>query len=236
MHCCDNAEPPFNGLTMGGILSGLGLRNGVIDYSNRFKIYILLLFARRSSRIHLREPLMSSAAGNSQNVSDFLSDLQEEKLKHKQHRYEFVKQKLFFIIGLSGLGSLEKIGEIDLTYLLFLVPLVAIAFDIYIVAEDFKVKRIGAYILREFHGAPVYIWEELLDRKTHWREGSARYASLGLTTVIFLFVAYILWPEDWNQKNYSSFFVFWGVINIISLVVIYFRSQRHKEMFDDRKD
>jgi hypothetical protein len=38
---------------------------------------------------------------------EFLSQLDGEKLKHKEHRHEYVKQKLLYVIGLFSLGSLN---------------------------------------------------------------------------------------------------------------------------------
>lgn len=77
---------------------------------------------------------------------DFLNLLYEEKLKHKEHRHEFVKHKMVFTITLFGLGSVNFNDIANAGILLYLVPFVALAFDVYILSEDFKVKRIGLFI------------------------------------------------------------------------------------------
>jgi len=94
----------------------------------------------------------SSTPHNVSRSCDFLNNLYEEKLLHKKNRHEYVKQKLIFIIGLFSLGSLktiEAVSKIDLSILLYFIPYVASAYDIYIAAEDFKVKRIGTFIRRD---------------------------------------------------------------------------------------
>ncbi len=77
----------------------------------------------------------------------FLGDLYEEKLRHKGHRKELVLQKLVIVVGLFGIGTI-KIPTVDLTNLLYCVPFVAMACDMYIFAEDFKVKRVGLFVQR----------------------------------------------------------------------------------------
>jgi hypothetical protein len=100
-------------------------------------------------------------------VSVFHQSLYEEKNIHKEHRNDFVKMKMVFIATVFGVSSLS-IGtkQIDLFYLLLLIPLLCFSTDIYILAEDYKIKRIGKYI-REY---PKYfdddeiLWEDLLHK------------------------------------------------------------------------
>jgi hypothetical protein len=81
------------------------------------------------------------------------------EIKHGiQRRHEFSLRKLSFCVALLGLGALNKIpiGSaqiLSLTSLLYLVPLVAIAFDLYIVAEDFRIKHAGEYLAKEESGS-----------------------------------------------------------------------------------
>jgi len=92
-----------------------------------------------------QEQQTASTALNEQSAK-FLNKLDEEKFKHKEHRHEFVKQKLMYIIGLFSIGSLNTGDQIDLSVLLYFVPFVALAYDVFIFSEDFKVKRSGVYI------------------------------------------------------------------------------------------
>lgn len=128
--------------------------------------------------------------------AEFLSSLHEEKLKHKQHRVDFVKQKLVFTIGLFSIGSLHQIqlgnGSIILSDLLLLVPFVALAFDIYIFAEDFKIKRIGIFIFDKCKPSKEEKWwEDWLSLPKH-REQTALVASVMLTIVALVAALHVL--------------------------------------------
>ncbi|MCA9731668.1 hypothetical protein KC799_06045 [candidate division KSB1 bacterium] len=121
----------------------------------------------------------------------FLEHLYDEKIKHKEHRHEFVKQKLFFTIGLFSIGSLKLLNNpADLSFgkLLYFVPAVALAFDIYIFSEDFKVKRIGKFILNKCKNVYSEIegmWEAWLKDFAN-RERLALFASAGLTIIALI--------------------------------------------------
>ena len=91
--------------------------------------------------------------------SDFIKHLREEKLKAQGTRSSYTQKKLAYVTALLGVGVL-KIEVLDLNPVLYLVPFVAAAFDLYILAEDYSVKRIGAW-LREFSGLPLeHDWEK----------------------------------------------------------------------------
>lgn len=133
---------------------------------------------------------MSQDSGQS---VDFLRNLNEEKLLHKGHRDAFVKHKLIFIISLFGIGSIEmpellgtSIRILPLNDLLLFIPVVALTFDIFISAEDFKVKRIGVF-LREnaITSKEEQQWEEWLTLPKH-RESTALFGSITITIVAFL--------------------------------------------------
>jgi hypothetical protein len=114
-------------------------------------------------------------------TEEFLQNLYEEKLKHKEHRMSFVVQKLLFTIGLFGLGSIT-IPTINSDLLLYLIPFVALAYDLYIYAEDFKIKRIGIFIRNQSltASADEQHWEQWVAQR---REPLAATASFLLTLV-----------------------------------------------------
>lgn len=159
---------------------------------------------------------------NEDRKTDFLKNLYEEKLKHKEHRHVFVMQKLLFIIGLFGLGALEiKIGgppsESGLTLktsiLLYLIPFVAAAYDVYIFAEDFKVKRIGLFVrITQIDACQDEIqWERWVS--SH-REEMAEKASKLLTFLALLASTSLIYfgvlnPEPGCLKFYYPDGPFW---------------------------
>ena len=86
------------------------------------------------------------------NMSDIATKLRAEIQESKKMRHDFVLRKFAFITVLLGLGSLankitvEDNITIDFVWLLFLVPVVAIAVDFYILTEDFRIKRAGEFL------------------------------------------------------------------------------------------
>ena len=80
-------------------------------------------------------------------MEEFIRTIHEEKLNTMKEREKYARDKILFILGIMGFGSLNfgvsgfKSGEI-----LYIVPLVAIGYDLYINAYDEGIKRIGAFL------------------------------------------------------------------------------------------
>lgn len=151
----------------------------------------------------------------------FLDELYDEKLKHKEHRHEFVKLKLLFVIGMSGIGSLPNHALIDLSILLYFIPFVALAYDVYIFSEDFKVKRIGLYIrsVPELKAEEDAAWERWLCAKSERREKSSMIASLVLTIVTLFSSSYLLSLRSDGATGFVH--VWWLISCAVSIVVVF---------------
>lgn len=95
---------------------------------------------------------------------DFLRDLRNELISNQGHRATFIKLKLTFVVGLLGLGAISGSQSVTTAPLLYLVPIVALVFDLYILGEDFGIKRIGHFI-KSSPAAPIeeHIWENVVD-------------------------------------------------------------------------
>lgn len=167
---------------------------------------------------------------------DFLSKLYDEKLKHKEHRHEFVKQKLLFIIGLSSIGSLNNTGHFDFSILLYFIPFVAIAYDVYICSEDFKIKRIGVYVRRTeaFKGTDDANWETWLNEGGENREQMASIASFVLTLITLFSTSYLLHHRD---KTDTFVYGWWLGISIAMIVIVYVVAiDKRRRLFVDSKN
>ena len=97
---------------------------------------------------------------------EFISHLRAEKLKAQDTRGTYTEKKLAYATALLGfgalgtnLGQLSALGGINLGLLLYLVPVVALAFDLYILGEDYSVKRIGAFLARKTTDPLEKEWE-----------------------------------------------------------------------------
>jgi len=133
-----------------------------------------------------------------ESVSGFLKSLREEVIHHKDKRATFVLQKLVSVAALFGLGS-GKLGSINLPMLLFTVPFVSLALDVYISAEDYKVKRIGTFFRIYRYATPAERnWERFVNQH---REPVAVWASLVLTAIAALASAFVLHTQNSEAIN-----------------------------------
>ena len=121
----------------------------------------------------------------------FLTHLQEEKLKTQAARNAYVMRKLIYATGLLGLGAI-KAPSVDLRGALYLVPFLALAFDLYIMGEDYSIKRIGAFLGAVSQDPRERDWEDWISRN---RDPFAPFAMPLLTTVLSAAAAAVLWPE-----------------------------------------
>ena len=121
-------------------------------------------------------------------MTETISKLRTEIQGAKGYRHEFVLKKFAFGAGLLGLGSvsakLPNGTEVDFLPLAYLVPLIALTFDLYIVVEDYRIKRAGEFI----RVSPVVAdksdraWEEF----AHENPNHANSMAFGLVTFIYL--------------------------------------------------
>ncbi len=88
--------------------------------------------------------------------SPFSAKLRDEMQQMQVRRHAFVMRKLSFCISLLGISAIAPSVDahmVDTATLLYLVPVVAIAFDLYIVSEDHGVKCAAAFLRLPLSGA-----------------------------------------------------------------------------------
>lgn len=132
--------------------------------------------------------------------AEFLSHLQNEKLKTQEVRAGFVSRKLIFTTTLLGVGTL-KAEEIYLNLLLYLVPFVTLSFDLYILAEDYSVKRIGKFLELKSASPLEKEWERFVSKN---RDPFALFSMSFLTTLLTIGAAIII-----GIKSEVLNFYFW---------------------------
>jgi hypothetical protein len=118
----------------------------------------------------------------------FSEYLHQEILHHKEKRSSFVLQKLAFIVALFGVVSMNNPfsspDQIDWQWIIYMIPFVALAYDIYIFSEDFKVKRLGKFIRHSIYSSECEKeWEKYV---YNWREPYAIIGSLVLTSITII--------------------------------------------------
>jgi hypothetical protein len=116
---------------------------------------------------------------------DFIRALRIEIADTQTRRMSYVKAKLGFLIGLLGVGAAAIKEPIPTSPLFYLVPVVAFLFDLYIMGEDFAIKRAGAFICNSpFASREERIWEETVSRHRDWFAFFAAPLSSGIALVV----------------------------------------------------
>jgi site-specific recombinase XerD len=162
-------------------------------------------------------------------IPEFLKRLYDEIIHHKEKRANFVVQKFISITALFGL-AFGKIGDLDLTLALFAVPIVSVALDVFISAEDYKVKRVGTFLrIYRFASDPERNWERFINQH---RESLAETASLLLTILASVSSAGILLYQNIYKvrTNGEMLFPYWFyfswlllVISLIIFIVLFYK-------------
>ncbi len=165
--------------------------------------------------------------------SDFLKQLRIEILETQKRRESFIKAKLTFVVGLLGIGAISIGSSIKTTSLLYLVPLVAFIFDLYILGEDFGVKRAGTFI-RTSPAAPLEerIWEKGLGSKRDWYS----YFAHPLSSIVVLTAAAV--GIHVSEINILPFWPWIFINSVFILIVVAYKPLLKKSMqhFEDILD
>lgn len=147
---------------------------------------------------------------------EFLKTFHEEKLKTQTERTTYITSKLAFVTGLFGLGSL-KIGGTDFHWLLYLIPLVAIGYDLYIRAADSSIKKMGAFLRSHSHsgtGESEKAWEQF---SAQFRDTLAPLANMLFTLVVTIVAAiYVYAQTPAKHEGFWIGFIIWFTICLIS--------------------
>jgi hypothetical protein len=139
---------------------------------------------------------------------EFIKHLREEKLAAQQTRSSYTQRKLAYgtMLFSLGLGS-TRVAQLDLKPLLYLVPFVATAFDLYILAEDYSVKRIGAFLGARTVEALEKDWEAWVSRN---RDPFAPVAMPILSTLLLVGSALTIWTS--SPQHVTRVFWVWLVM------------------------
>lgn len=165
------------------------------------------------------------------NNTEFFNHLHNEKLKAQEARTTYTIRKLAYATTLLGFGSLD-IERFDLSLLLYLVPFVTIAFDLQILAEDYSVKRIGAFLSVKSADVAEQHWEKWVSRN---RDPFAPIAMPLLTTLLLLGSAIVI---TLVTSTAGPFFWVWlGLAGLSSWVLFgYYRWLRKRAVRNIESD
>ena len=153
-------------------------------------------------------------------MKEFLDYLRKEKLETQMRRLEFIKLKFMLIVALLGVGTWEFSSMEDNYLLLYLVPFVGFAIDLYVHGENFAIRRIGFFVKEIVEHDPLErTWELFVDKN---RDQFTRIGFNVVSILLFLGTFFVLqFKENNSIRIYSSFLHYlWVVINLILLIIL----------------
>lgn len=144
---------------------------------------------------------------------DFITDLRTEIDHLQDRRQKYVMAKLAFVTGLLGIGFATGENQPPTEMLLYLIPLITFVFDLYILGEDFSIKRAGRFI-RNCANAPKteQIWEEVAFRT---RDNYTLFAA-PIASSLALFAAYV----GLRVSGTNSIPLWWVALGIMFVLVV----------------
>ena len=164
---------------------------------------------------------------------DFLQTIHNEKIKTQTERATYTTSKLAFIIGLFGLGSL-KIGTVDSYWLLYLIPLVAIGYDLYICAADLSIKKIGAFLRsNELTSKCEKDWEKFSAEK---RGKIAPFANTHFTFIVTVAAAIYIYMEQIKTGVFYIGFLLWFTTFLIIILLMWLIHKKFVKELDKHQN
>lgn len=151
-------------------------------------------------------------------MSEFTARLREEINKSQDRRSALTLRKISYVAATFGIGALTKISGPN-SAILFLAPVIAFAFDLYIAGEDFGIKRAGGFLRRVDSGATEeeIAWEE---RVKTFGDPFPKIANPFLSVVTLIAASVVLWPEYRHHPLYFP----WIVMNLLMVSVVWLSS------------
>lgn len=164
------------------------------------------------------------------NGTEFVKHLREEKLAAQQTRSLYTQKKLAYVTTLFGLGlGSISIAQFDLKPILYLIPLVATAFDLYILAEDYSVKRIGTFLGARTREELEKEWELWVSEN---RDPFALIAMPILSTLLLAGAALALWVT--SSDDVPTIFWLWLVLAGLPSWVLFVLYRRLRNRIRDK--
>ena len=157
--------------------------------------------------------------------ADFFTSLRQELIKTQEIRFKLSFQKLIFIISLLGIGSFS-IGDGEtknLKYLVYFVPFVAYMFDLYVIGENFGIRRIGNYIkfARNSSQDEKY-WEFLLNMPQNInRDRFAIHGNIYSTFISIALAAFLVFFLHDSTKEGLTIKIIWSSLVIMFAIIVW---------------
>lgn len=151
---------------------------------------------------------------------EFLKRIHDEKMESQKRRADFNIRKFIFIGALFTLGAAKLPKEFDLTLILYIVPFISLCFDLYILGEDYGIKRIGGFVKQNYEDTIDSTWEEWVGER---RDPFATFAVPLLSIIVLFSCCAILWKTESNNFFFWIWFclLFCSIISLFSLFSVF---------------
>ena len=146
-----------------------------------------------------------------------MNDCTKKNLKVKNA--EFNIRKFVFIGALFTVGVADLPEGIDLSLVLYLVPFISLFFDLYIIGEDYGIKRMGGFIREQYKDTMDSNWENWVSKR---RDPFSSFAVPILTLIILVTCIAILW------RTQSDYFLFWIWLVFIIGGIVFMQIYSHR--------
>lgn len=148
----------------------------------------------------------------------FLGEIYKEKITAQKRRGDLVTKKLGWVTGLlaAGIVNIKIAGNgIEIStansFLVYVAPVISLVFDLYILGENYGIKRMGCYIRMTMIDTPDGNWETFVSPRRDIFSGFALFFS---SMIILISSAIVLW----HLPNNSEMFYIWIVILSVLLI------------------
>lgn len=159
-------------------------------------------------------------------MEKLIEQLQKEKEICQSSRQNFILKKLTFIATLFGVSSIN-FAQLSFYEILYIIPVIALGYDIYILTEDFKIKRIGEFLRTQ--ESEMQAWENWVAAHPN------RYASPAAPFFTFITIAgsgmLLLKNKTWETSSERPLFVVWFSVLVIANCMLLIRSGKTRKLF-----
>lgn len=148
--------------------------------------------------------------------SGFFMKLREEMQQSRDRRFKLQLAKVTSMSSLLGIGTL-LIEKLELNIFFYLIPFIPIAFDIFILAISFHIRRIATFISNEGESVPPSEakWESFVSLNP---DRFARIANLLITTLFSVASCTVLIYK--SKSFYQWIGSIWNIIWLIILFIV----------------
>lgn len=180
----------------------------------------------------MKENQFNEQNGMARTDHSFLADLRQEIFNAQERRGKLLTLKLTFISSFFGIGAFGEFSSMNIPvgadYIFYVIPFIALIFDLYLMGEDYGIKRAGNFLKtypttsKAEKKWEIFVEEGKRDRFSTWAYRSSSMLIVG-------FCIYVLrhsWPEP--------FFIVWLVFCGLSIgLQFYYKYYLKKKLSSD---